>query len=219
MIASIPRPSILVACDSLLTAQTLAWGLECHLKDHDVTYVHAKDKLTSLFHVNAPTLVLLDETMAVHAARTLSGFVAVRVRNSRLVVMADDLTAGQLNYVVHEHVSGVVSRKSSIADLARQLLRVMSGETVISEEFASSLGTDRNGFVEPLHPVASQLTNRQIDVLIRIAEGFSVREVARQLRISEKSVESHKYRAMKTLNIDDRVNLCRWAIREGLITA
>jgi DNA-binding NarL/FixJ family response regulator len=54
-------------------------------------------------------------------------------------------------------------------------------------------------------------------VLLRIAEGRRVAEVAADLHISEKAVESHKYRIMKAIGASDRVDLCRWAIREGFI--
>jgi DNA-binding NarL/FixJ family response regulator len=62
------------------------------------------------------------------------------------------------------------------------------------------------------------LTSRQIEVLRLLARGRSVKEVARALHLSEKSVDSHKYRIMSRLGIHDRVELARYAIREGLVT-
>lgn len=64
----------------------------------------------------------------------------------------------------------------------------------------------------------SQLTARQLQVLRLLAKGRSVKEVARALGLSEKSVDSHKYRIMSKLDIHDRVELARYAIREGLVT-
>jgi DNA-binding NarL/FixJ family response regulator len=54
---------------------------------------------------------------------------------------------------------------------------------------------------------------------LRIAAGRRVSEVAEALQISEKAVESHKYRIMRVVGAADRLDLCRWAIREGLIDA
>jgi DNA-binding NarL/FixJ family response regulator len=65
----------------------------------------------------------------------------------------------------------------------------------------------------------SSLTNRQLEVLRHLAVGQSVREVARQMHLSEKSIDSHKYRIMNKLGIHDRVELARFAIREGLVEA
>ena len=60
------------------------------------------------------------------------------------------------------------------------------------------------------------LTNRQQEILRYLALGDSVKEVAKRMRLSNKSIDSHKYRIMQKLEIRDRVELARYAIREGL---
>ena len=60
------------------------------------------------------------------------------------------------------------------------------------------------------------LTNRQLEVLRHLARGESVKEVAKSMVLSERAIESHKYRIMQKLGIHDRVELARYAIREGL---
>ena len=61
------------------------------------------------------------------------------------------------------------------------------------------------------------LTNRQQEILACLAMGDSVKEVARKLHLAPKSVEGHKHRIMKKLELHDRVLLARYAIRQGLI--
>lgn len=68
------------------------------------------------------------------------------------------------------------------------------------------------------HPAElTLLTSRQLEVLRHLARGDSVKEIARQMHLSQKSVDSHKYRIMSKLGIHDRVELARFAIREGLM--
>ncbi|MCH7685179.1 MAG: response regulator transcription factor [Planctomycetes bacterium] len=62
----------------------------------------------------------------------------------------------------------------------------------------------------------SSLTPRQLEVLRHLAEGHSVKDVAKRMLVSVKSVDNHKYRIMRKLRIRDRVELARFAIREGL---
>lgn len=62
------------------------------------------------------------------------------------------------------------------------------------------------------------LTRRQLEILRFLAMGDSVREVAKKLHLAPKSVEGHKYRIMKRLGIHNRVHLCRFAIRNGVIS-
>lgn len=67
----------------------------------------------------------------------------------------------------------------------------------------------------PLH----KLTPRQIEVLRLVAEGRRTREIAGHLKLSVKTVESHRGEVMKRLGIHDVVSLVRYAARVGLITA
>ncbi|MBI1373085.1 MAG: response regulator [Phycisphaera sp.] len=61
------------------------------------------------------------------------------------------------------------------------------------------------------------LTDRQVEVLRMIALGLTKRQIAQDLRISEKTVEGHTDKVMAKLNIHDRVGLTRHAIRTGVI--
>ena len=62
----------------------------------------------------------------------------------------------------------------------------------------------------------SKLTSRQIEVLRMVAEGHRTREIASQLSLSVKTVESHRGEVMKRLEIHDVVSLVRYALRVGL---
>jgi DNA-binding NarL/FixJ family response regulator len=62
-----------------------------------------------------------------------------------------------------------------------------------------------------------KLTNVQREVMLHLAKGLSVSEVAVCLGRSPKSVDSHKYRLMRTLGVHDRLELARLALREELV--
>ncbi len=61
------------------------------------------------------------------------------------------------------------------------------------------------------------LTSRQIEVLRLVAEGHRTRDIATRLKLSVKTVESHRGEVMKRLKIHDVVNLVRYALRVGLV--
>lgn len=62
-----------------------------------------------------------------------------------------------------------------------------------------------------------KLTSRQIEVLRMVAEGHRTREIASRLKLSAKTVESHRGEVMKRLNIHDVVGLVLYAVRVGLV--
>lgn len=201
-----------------LNAESIAWCLSAYGSFRDIDSVTTASELVNVIRSQRPSLVLIGERIVSEGAREIFSELAVRMKETRIAAFADSLTDRQLDLLVHNRVSALLSRDDSMRNLNEQLLRVSHGESVLSPLLSERLELLRNGEFRCVASVhLTKLTDRQWDVLLRIAEGRRVSEVARDLEISPKAVESHKYRIMKTLGATDRVGLCRWAIREGLI--
>lgn len=73
----------------------------------------------------------------------------------------------------------------------------------------------------PIHidPPHSLLSDRQLKILLLVAEGKTSNEAAKELHVTRKSVDSDKYRIMKKLNLHTSIHLARYAIRTGLCEA
>jgi two-component system, NarL family, response regulator NreC len=63
------------------------------------------------------------------------------------------------------------------------------------------------------------LSDREREILVLLAEGVSLKEIAGQLNLSVKTVDAHKYNLMRKLDVHDRTGLIRYAIRTKLIEA
>jgi len=168
-----------------------------------------------------PDVCLVDADLYAKGFRLFADELAVRLGETRLAIFVDELTDVQLETAISNQVSGFLSHRDSLREVADSLTRLAAGETVVSSTLSGRLERDpRSGEVRAVR--RSQLerfSNRQLEVLIHLARGSRVREIAGLMHVSEKAVESHKFRIMKRLGIRDRVELCRWAIREGLIEA
>lgn len=68
-------------------------------------------------------------------------------------------------------------------------------------------------------PAAGSLSRREIQVLVEIAEGKGSKEIAHELGISHRTVETHRMNMMRKLGVRKVSELVRLAIREGLVTA
>ncbi|MEZ6046499.1 MAG: response regulator transcription factor [Planctomycetaceae bacterium] len=124
-----------------------------------------------------------------------------------------------LERAVRVGASGFLLKSEPILELVQHCRRIACGTPSFSSEVKERLAThdgSRSYRVDSKSSITS-LTKRQMDVLRRLAAGDSVKKIAGDLHISTKSVDSHKYRLMQRLGIHDRVELCRLAIREGLI--
>ncbi len=140
-------------------------------------------------------------------------------RQTRLALWADDLSDLELERAAELGVFGLLSQRDSLTDLEESLHAICHGERRLSPKLATRvvLTQPGNRFQVCLGGRVPRLTSRQVRVLLKLVEGRRVKEIAEELGSTEKAIESQKYRLMARLGIHDRLDLCRWAIREGLI--
>jgi len=88
----------------------------------------------------------------------------------------------------------------------------------VSKTDLTRLGPAITGSIEERAPLR-KLSGRQCTVLQRLASGQSTRQIAQQLQISIKTVETHRSEVMRRLGIRDLAGLVRFAVRVGLVSA
>ncbi len=116
--------------------------------------------------------------------------------------------------------SGYVLKTVADRDLVRACRASMRGEPFLYPGAMTPLIRDylnraRNDEELPEDP----LTAREQEVVKLIAEGYSTKQIAEALVISEKTVERHRANILEKLGMHDRVELTRYAIRRGLVEA
>ena len=109
-------------------------------------------------------------------------------------------------------VTGAFNGETSIACLRA------GAEDLIIKGNLSRLATSITDALELRRPL-ERLTPRQLEVLRQVAEGHRTKEIAISLKLSVKTVESHRGAIMKRLNVHDVVTLARYAVRVGLVAA
>lgn len=117
--------------------------------------------------------------------------------------------------------SGYVPKKAAPMALAEAVRAVQSGGVYLYPTVARSLVEDymrrvREGGEQETY---DGLTEREREVLTLIAEGYTTQEIALALNISTKTVERHRANIMEKLNLHNRIELTKYAIRKGLIEA
>jgi DNA-binding NarL/FixJ family response regulator len=113
---------------------------------------------------------------------------------------------------------GYVPKSVADRELVAACRAVIDGDDFVYPAEAS----DEDGGAQRLPgagTAASVLSPRELEVAKLVAEGNSSREIADALVISEKTVERHRGNVLDKLRMRDRVDLTRWAIREGLVEA
>lgn len=147
------------------------------------------------------------------------------VRNFAPDVVLSDHSLGQFNsFAAHAIVrelrptapfiivTGAITGAQSVAAIRAGAEDLILKASV--DRLAASI-TEALAVRRPLH----KLTERQVQVLMLVAEGHRTRDIAQQLGLSVKTVESHRGEIMKRLKMHDVVSLVRYAMRVGLVSA
>jgi DNA-binding NarL/FixJ family response regulator len=113
--------------------------------------------------------------------------------------------------------SGYVLKRQADAELIEAIRSVAAGKPFLSTVTEGALVKEwlEHGEEEP----RDRLTPRELDVVKLIAEAYTNKQIAEILKVSEKTVESHRANVLSKLGMRDRVELVRYAIRRGLIEA
>jgi two-component system response regulator NreC len=116
--------------------------------------------------------------------------------------------------------SGYVPKRAAPEELLTAIRTAARGEVYLYPSLAKLLVKDYLGQSHPL-PVApeNELTSREREVLLHLANGSSNDEIAAALTISSNTVERHRENIMRKLNLHSRAELVRYAIRKGIIQA
>ena len=115
---------------------------------------------------------------------------------------------------------GYVTKTISGRDLADAVRRVRAGDPVFSPRLAGFVldaFSDRPGAAPPTDPELDRLTRRERDVLRLLARGYSYREIAGELFISVKTVETHVSSVLRKTQLSNRYELSRWASDRRLV--
>ncbi len=111
--------------------------------------------------------------------------------------------------------SGYVLKGADPGDLITAVRTVHRGEVYLDPSMAKKLVADY--LQREVTPPYANLTDREIEVLRLIAEGHTTGEIGEILNLSPHTVQTHRRNIMEKLNLHDRGELIRYAIRRGLI--
>lgn len=217
-----PAPQSVILIDRHpLTIEALQRRFDSHPEFEVVATATHSDKAFFEVFDRRPDLVIMELELPGRGALDVVDQITDRLPATRVVILTDFATDIFIEIALKLKVAGFLLKSESVPELMNGFERISRGEQVFSNEILDRLNYDNQtkSYAVRTQSFFSGLTIRQIQVLRHLARGESVKEVAKEMRLSERAVESHKYRIMQKMGIHDRVMLTRFAIREGLMPA
>jgi DNA-binding NarL/FixJ family response regulator len=166
-----------------------------------------------------PDVVLLDVHMPDGGGRAVLEAVRRTHPQVKFLALSVSDAAEDVIGLIRAGARGYVTKTISPEDLASAIRRVAEGDAVFSPRLA---GFVLDAFAaRPDAPVADpeldQLTNREREVLRLLARGYAYKEIAKELYISIKTVETHVSNVLRKLQMSNRYELSRWAADRRLV--
>jgi two-component system, NarL family, invasion response regulator UvrY len=112
---------------------------------------------------------------------------------------------------------GYITKRSAPEQLVKAIRKVHGGGRYLTDEVAEIL-VSRLEAGEHSRSLLDELSNREIQVLRRLAMGQTNREIAESYYISVKTVDTYRLRLLKKLNLRNNADISRFAIQHGLVT-
>ena len=207
-----PRPRVLVADDHAIMVQGLGRLLEGEAEivatasDGQQLVERARQHRPDIIvsDINMPGMSGLDAMRRLKADGLRSKFIFLTLHtDSRLA--SEAMRAG---------ASGYLLKHAAAEELIEAIHAVMEGHIyltpLMTREVLWAIG-------QPDGVQSPALTPRQLDVLRLIAEGKRMKEIANELNISVRTVETHKQDLLQTLGLETTADLIKFAVRQGLV--
>ncbi len=174
-----------------------------------------------LVEISRPDVVIMDISMpgmdGIEATQKL------KERHPELSVLALTMHEDE-SYVfqlLRAGAAGYVLKRAAAQDLVQAVRATARGEAFLYPSVARKVLEDylKRAEAGENRERYDGLTEREKEILTQVAQGLSNQQIAEKLFISIKTVQTHRAHIMEKLNLHDRTELVRYAIRKGLIEA
>jgi len=181
--------------------------------------VNGKEALEKVRHL-APDVVLMDLAMPIMGGLEATRRIRREFSETRVLALTQYDDTEYVIPVIEAGARGFVTKMSSSSELASAIQAVHRGDSYLSPSAAAALVDEcqQKTPVERGEDHYQLLTDREREVLKLVVEGHTAREIADILVVSPKTVEGYKTSLMNKLNIHNKTDLIKFAIRKAVIT-
>lgn len=171
-----------------------------------------------------PDVVLLDLTMGAHSGVTAIGEVLKMAPDARILVLTMHTDPAYLRTAMAAGATGYVMKNSDDSELLMAIREVAQGRRFIDHGLDPMAIADLHAPRKPKGNGADArsmglLSNREREVFSLVAQGFTNQQIADQLKLSVKSVETYRSRFMEKLALRSRAEVVKYALDCGVLSA
>jgi DNA-binding NarL/FixJ family response regulator len=174
-------------------------------------------KALQLIGLHQPDVALINVALPKLNGLEVTRRVAKDFPKVRAIIFSAHANGESVRQALHSGAAGYLLKSADASELESAIKAVARGETYLSPALSKLAVMDYGQRSGENRTSIEQLTPRQREVLQLIVEGSTTKAIAQILKISVKTVETHRAQLMSRLGIYDVAGLVRYAIRAGII--
>lgn len=164
-----------------------------------------------------PDVIILDISMPQLNGIQATQAIKTKLSQARILILTLHEDEVLLRQAFDSGASGYIVKRAVEAELVSAIRAVMAGNIYVHPTMTRALLGDVSSTAKSEQKPLNQLTPREIEVLKLLAQGFTNRQIAKQLNISVRTVEAHRANLTNKLGLSSPIQIVRYAMEHGLI--
>ena len=160
-------------------------------------------------------LVIMDIDMPVMNGLDATRLIKKKATSPFVIILSIHSEKGMVEDLINTGVDGYLLKNAGKEEIINAIQKVIAGEKYFAPDVTLSLLNKESLSTNSLE---HDLTEREIEILILIADGYTNKEIGEQLFISHRTVDTHRTNMMKKLNVKNIAGLISHAIKSGIIS-
>jgi two-component system, NarL family, response regulator NreC len=202
--------TIVLADDHAVVRSALRMLLEAEPEFEVVAEAGDAENAVRYVRGHKPTVLVLDLNMPGPSSIESIPEIKEASPETKIVVLTMQAEAAFVRQALQAGVLGYVLKEAADAELVQAVRRAAAGETYLQPALGARLAAEPNG-------TADELSERETEVLRQITLGYTNAEIAEQLFLSVRTVESHRAHIQQKLGLTTRSELVHYALARGLV--
>lgn len=204
---STPKIRVLLVDDHIIVRMGLAFALGNQPDMEVVAQAEDGDEALELYRVHRPDVVILDLRMPKRNGIEVLNQLRRDHQGARVLVLSNYANGDEIAGALHAGASGFLGKDAALPVLLAAIRQVRAGHEVVPVEAARRLASR----------LASQLSARELEVLVLLGRGLSNKEIGTALHVVESTVKVHVTNILAKLGVADRTQAVLAAIKRGII--
>ena len=207
---------IAIADDHSIVRKGIQLIIDENFEDAKLDEANNGDELVELIKNNQYDIIILDISMP--GKDVIDTIRMIRSMKSKIPILIFSMNPEKAYAIrmLKAGANGYINKDCTQEDLVEAIEKVSQGKGYITQSLSEILATEiRDGVGKPLHEI---LSDREFQVMLLIAEGHTLDEIAGKLYLSKNTVSNHRNSIMKKLNLRNNSEITIYALKNNLIS-